>query len=63
MISVISGILKKKKKFIKEEMRGMWFPKQGVSGERIRGDGQKEQTFSYEINKYWNYNVQCNDYS
>ena len=44
----------------------MWLPKSGVWAQRegeLNEGGQKEQTSSYKINKYWGCNVQHNRYN
>ena len=59
MISLTCGILKKSQSH--RNRTEWWFP--GAERWEKRDAGQRVQTSSYKINKFWGSNVQHGDYS
>ena len=57
IISLTCTIFKNKSK----EKSDLWSSE--IGGEELDEHDQKVQTSSYKTNKYWGYNVQCDDYS
>ena len=61
MISLICGIVKKKKMNSQKQRVERWLPGAGGCG-KWGEVGQRVQTSTYKMNKFWRSNVQYSDY-